>query len=65
MEKVPGKNNIAGSLTKHVDGLELSQHAEWINSVIKIGRHEIMPDLSTDMGVPALHGEKITRRASD
>lgn len=64
VEKVPGITDIADALTKHVDGPDLNTHIEWINAVIKQGRHEKMPNLADDMAVSLIHGEIMQVRES-
>ena len=62
VERVPAITNIADALAKHVDGSDLVTHIEWINAVLKQGRHEIMPNLADDMAVSEIHNEVVRVR---
>ena len=46
--KVPGTENVADALTKHITNAEIDWHLKHANQRICTGRHELAPNVSEE-----------------
>ena len=47
LKKVPGSDNLADAMTKHVEGEQIHKHLTGTGQYVVPGRHSIMPAAAT------------------